>query len=315
MTETIIPDLNDEWVAAAATQTHEIWSGGYSLPAHVERQKDILRRAGPDILRYIGLSDETGLIASMKRYGLVVHVPGAGPTPAIGIGAVYTRKDARKKGAAAKLLNWLLEDARAQGNALALLYSEIGTSYYEKFGFVALPSNEHSAATNDLPNTTSLSIRPATHNDHAAILALHEASWEPKIVRIARKIEHLRFFLFRNSADSVFMLQRQGIDVGYVIAALHDGKRDDGVVANERTLWVDEWAAPGIAIADILGAIRIIARAQSVDRIAAWLSPWHEHSPFIAKVRHEPIAMACALNAPLHRIDSQQTFFGSLDHF
>lgn len=315
MTETIIPELDDEGVAAAATQTHEIWSGGWTLPVHIERQKDILRRAGPNILRYIGLSDETGLIASMKRYGLVVHVPGVGPMPAIGIGAVYTRKDARKKGAAAKLLNWLLDDAKASGNALALLYSEIGTKYYEKFGFVALPSNEHSAATNDLPHTTSLSIRPALPEDHAAIIAFHEASWDPNIVRIARKPDQLRFFLFRNSADSVFLLQRHGVDVGYVIAALHDGKRDDGVVAHERTLWVDEWAAPGFAIADIFGALRIIARSQSADRIAAWLSPWHEHPPFVGKVRHEPIAMACALNAPLDHIDPQHTFFGSLDHF
>lgn len=315
MTETILPILDDELVAAAASQTHEIWSGGWSLPAHIERQKDILRRAGPDILRYIGLVDETGLIASMKRYGLIVHVPGAGSMPAIGIGAVFTRKDARKKGAAAKLLHWLLEDARSTGHALALLYSEIGTSYYEKFGFVALPSNEHSAATKDLPSTTSLSIRPAVPEDEAAMIAFHEASWDPKIVRIARKIEHLRFFRFRNSADQTFLLQRNGIDVGYVIAALHDGKRDDGVVATERTLWVDEWAAPGIDTADIFGAIRIVARTQSADRIAGWLSPWHEHAPFVAKARHEPIAMACALNAPLTHIDPSRTFFGSLDHF
>lgn len=315
MTETIVSELNDELVAVAASQTHEIWSGGWALDAHIERQKANLRRAGSDILRYVGMVDETGLIASMKRYGLVVHVPGAGPKPAIGIGAVYTRKDVRKKGAAAKLLNWLLDDARASGNVLALLYSEIGTSYYEKFGFVALPSNEHSAGTMDFPSTTSLSIRPAVAEDEAAMIAFHEASWDPSIVRIARTPAHLRYFRFRNTADQAWILQRNGVDVGYVIAALHDGKRDDGFVPAERTLWVDEWAVPGIPIADILGAIRIIARSQSAERISGWFSPWHEHAPFVTKTRHEPIAMACALNAPLSHIDPQRTFFGSLDHF
>ena len=315
MTYTFVPELDAQLVAEAASHTHEIWSGGWSLDAHIERQKENLRRAGPDILRYIGLLDETGLIASMKRYGLVVHVPGKGPMPALGIGAVFTRKDARKKGAAAVLLRWLLDDAREKGAALALLFSEIGTAYYERFGFVALPSNVHSAAAKELPSTTSLAIRPALPEDENAMIAFHESSWDPTIVRIARTPEHLRYFRFRNTADQAWILSRNNVPVGYVIAAMHDGSRDDGVEISARTLWIDEWAAPGIAIADVLGAIRIIAGSQSAERVAGWLSPWHEHAPFVATPRDEPIAMACPLNAPITTIDPQRTFFGSLDHF
>lgn len=315
MTYTFVPELDARLVAEAASHTHEIWSCGKSLDAHIERQKENLRRAGPEILRYIGLVDETGLIASIKRYGLVVHAPGVGKMPALGIGAVYTRKDARKKGAAATLLRWLLEDARSKGAALALLYSEIGTAYYERFGFVALPSNEHSAATKDFPSTTRLAIRPALPEDENAIIAFHEASWDPTVVRVVRTPEHLRYFRYRNAADQAWILYRDNAAVGYVIAAIHDGSRDDGVVPSVRTLWVDEWAAPGIAIADIFGAIRIIAGSQSAERVAGWLSPWHEHAPFVATPRHEPIAMACPLNAPITTIHPRQTFFGSLDHF
>lgn len=315
MTYTFVPELDARLVAEAASHTHEIWAGGWGLDAHIERQKENLRRAGPDILRYIGLLDETGLIASIKRYGLIVHAPGVGPMPALGIGAVFTRKDARRKGAAATLLRWLLEDARSKGAALALRYSEIGTAYYERFGFVALPSNEHSAAITEFPCTTSLAIRPASPDDEDAMIAFYESSWDPTVVRMVRTPRHLRYFRYRNSADQAWILYRGDVTVGYVIAAIHDGSRDDGVRISARTLWVDEWAAPGISIADIFGAVRIIAGSHGAERIAGWLSPWHEHAPFVATPRHEPIAMVCPLNAPITSIDPRQTFFGSLDHF
>ncbi|MBK9259666.1 MAG: GNAT family N-acetyltransferase [Polyangiaceae bacterium] len=315
MTYTFVPELDERLVAEAASHTHEIWSGGFSLDGHIERTKDQLRRAGRDILRYVGLVDETGLVASIKRYGLVVHAPGVGPVPAIGIGAVYTRKDARRKGAAATLLRWLLEDARSTGHALALLYSEIGTAYYERLGFVALPSYEHAASAIDFPDATSLEIRPAGAADEELIIRLHEASWDPSVVRIVRTPEHLRYFRYRNTADCAWMLHRNGSVVGYLIAGIHDGTRDDGVNASSRTLWVDEWAAPGISTADVFGAIRVIAQRESAPRVAAWLSPWHAFPPFTATPRHDTIAMACPLNAPISTIDPHQTFFGSLDHF
>ena len=315
MSFTFVPELDERLVEEAASQTHEIWSGGWSLDAHIARQKTQLRRAGPDILRYVGLVDETGLIVSIKRYGLVVHAPGAGPMPVLGIGAVYTRKDARKKGAAAALIRLLLDDARHRGCAIALLYSEIGTAYYEQFGFVALPAFEHSARTKEFPDKTTLEFRSASDVDESAIITLHEASWDPRIMRVVRTPEHLRYFRQRNTADQAWMLCRGGIVVGYVIAAIHDGSRDNGTSFSSRTLWVDEWAAPAIAISDALGAIRMIAETESAPHVAGWLSPWHEHPPFVATPRHEPIAMACPLNAPVTTIDPGRTFFGSLDYF
>ena len=235
--------------------------------------------------------------------------------PAVGIGAVFTRKDARKKGAAAMLLRWLLDDARAQGNVLALLYSEIGTAYYERFGFVALPSFLHSAATNIFPDDASLEIRAAVADDESTMIAIHESSWDPSIVRIVRTPEHLRYFRYRNTADQACLLMRGDVPVGYVIAAMHNGSRDDGVSVSTRTLWVDEWAASGIPVTHVFGAIRRIAERESAERIAGWLSPWHQQEPFVASARHEPIAMACPLNHPITTINPSRTFFGSLDHF
>lgn len=317
MTYTFVPDFDAELVVEAATRTHEIWSGGWALEAHIERHLDSLRRAAPGQLRFVGVKDESGLVASLKRYAFDVHVPGVGPMPGVGIGAVFTRKDARKKGAAATLLRWLLDDARAEGVVLALLYSEIGTAYYERLGFVTLPSLEHTAATNQFPETTPLQVRPASLEDEPLLPGLYEDSWEPSIVRMVRTPNHWRYFRYRNAAELVFVLCRGAEPVGYVIAALHDGSRAnaEGVAVSSRVLWVDEWAAPGISITEILGALRVIAEGQSASRIAGWLPPAHEHAPFVANPRHEPIAMVCPLQPPLTSIQPDKTFFGYFDHF
>lgn len=316
MSRTYVPRLDDALVAEAATQTHVIWSGGRTLEAHIEGQRAQLRRAGPAILRYTGLLDESGrLVAGIKRYGLSVSVPGGGKAPGVGIGAVFTRPDARGTGAASELLRAVLDEARADGVALALLFSDIDPGFYERLGFVSLPSLEHTATVSALPAETTLDVRPSTPEDEPWMLETNDASWDPAFVRPARTLEILRYFRFRNHGDLGWILRRDGRDVGYVLAALHDGKRDDGAEPPPRTLWVDEWAAPGIPREEVLGAIRRIALTEGAAHVASWLPPHLEGEPFVAQNRSTAIAMVRALGGPIPSIDPGQTFFGSLDHF
>ena len=51
------------------------------------------------------------------------------------IGAVYTAKNHRRKGYAAKLLEEVIEAYKKDGYELFMLYSDITPSYYEKLGF------------------------------------------------------------------------------------------------------------------------------------------------------------------------------------
>ncbi len=315
MSRTYVPRLDETLIAEAARQTHVIWSGGRDLEAHTQFQRTQLRRAGPSILRYTGLVDDTGLVAGIKRYGISVHVPGVGRAPGVGIGAVFTREDARGTGAATELLRAVVNEARADGAALALLYSDIDPGFYERLGFVALSALDHTAAVSDLPAQTSLDTRPATAEDEPAMIETYDASWDPSFVRPARSLEILRYFRFRNHVDRGWIFQRAGRDVGYVLAALHDGKRDDGSAPPPRTLWVDEWAAPGLPREDVLGALRSIALAEGATNVAGWLPPHLADAPFIARTRRTSIPMALALGGPLPTLDPDQTFFGSLDHF
>ncbi|MRG96039.1 GNAT family N-acetyltransferase [Polyangium spumosum] len=315
MSRTYVPRLEDALVAEAARQTHVIWSGGRAIDAHIEAQREQLRRAGPAILRYTGLVDDTGLVAGIKRYGIQVSIPGGGKAPGVGIGAVFTRPDARGTGAATELLRAVLDEARAEGVALALLYSDIDPGFYERLGFVASPALEHTAHVEALPSETSLEARPATAEDERWMLETYDASWDPAWVRPARTLEILRYFRFRNHVDLGWILRQGGRDVGYVLAALHDGARDDGAAPPPRALWVDEWAAPGISREDVLGAVRRIALAEGAAHVAGWLPPHLGADPFVATTRATAIPMALALGAPLSTIDPGQTFFGSLDHF
>ncbi|MDC0744268.1 GNAT family N-acetyltransferase [Polyangium mundeleinium] len=316
MSRIYVPQLDDALVAEAARQTHVIWSGGRSVDAYIEAQRAQLRRAGPAILRYTGLLDDTGrLVAGIKRYGLSVSVPGGGKAPGVGIGAVFTRPEARGTGAASELLRAVLEEARANGVALALLFSDIDPGFYERLGFVALPALEHTTTTSALPAETSLDVRPSTPEDERWMLDTYDASWDPSFVRPARTLEILRYFRFRNHGDLGWILRRDGRDVGYVLAALHGGNRDDGAEPPPRTLWVDEWAAPGIPRDDILGALRRIAFTEGAAHVASWLPPPLEGEPFVARNRPTAIAMVLALGGGFPMIDPGKTFFGSLDHF
>ncbi len=316
MSRRYVPKLDASQIDEAASHTHALWSGGRDLEAHKTGVQTQLRRAGADILRYVGLvDDQAGLVASIKRHSLVVFVPGGGTAKAVGIGAVFTRPDARGTGAASELLRHVLEEAREAGDVIGLLYSDIDPAFYERFGFVRLESLEVSAPVLSLPSETSLDLRRATPEDEPRMLSWYDAAWDPSFLRVARTLDLLRYFRFRNHVDVAWIVRHDGKDVGYVLAALHDEKRDDGSVQPPRSLWVDEWAVPGFAHAEVHGALRAIAEHEGATNVAGWLPRAHAPFPFVAKPRKTAIPMAVTLTNRISSIDPTKTFFGSLDHF
>lgn len=121
-------------------QTHPVWGEGLDRASYARYNAAQLRTPwGSRHLRRVALVDASGrFVSTAKRYDLRVRA-GDGEVPAIGIGALFTRPDARRRGAAAGLLRALMEQAEAEGARVALLFSEIGTRYYERFGFRTVP--------------------------------------------------------------------------------------------------------------------------------------------------------------------------------
>jgi|GEM_PF-6033059 hypothetical protein len=86
-----------------------------------------------------------------KKAGRVVTSLGAYPYHAFGpdglrpvrvLGAVFTLATERAHGYAGQLIRWVLQYFRDRGVGHFALFSDIGTHYYQSFGFQALPSFE-----------------------------------------------------------------------------------------------------------------------------------------------------------------------------
>jgi predicted N-acetyltransferase YhbS len=313
-----IPELDEGLVREAARNTHALWSGGRDLEAHTESQFAQLRRAGSALLRFVGLVDDSGLVASIKRYTLGMALPGGGSAGAVGIGAVFTRMDARGTGAASALIERVLAEARAEGLGAALLYSDIDPAFYERLGFVTLPAVSHIAPVSSLPSGTDLTRRPAREEDERAMLEAHDASFDASFLRLRRSLAAFRFFRFRNRIERAWILRLDGEDIGYVIADKHDSSRDDGAMVPPITLWVDEWASRvPLELPQVFGALRALAEHEGAQHVAGWLRPDHAIPPFTAVPRSISIPMVCPLGQGLRAEDIRpdRAYFGSFDHF
>ena len=121
-------------------RTHPVWGEGLDRASYARYNAAQLKTPwGRSHLRRVALVGADGRwVSTAKRYDLKVRAGGR-EVPAIGIGALFTRPDARRRGAAGELLRTLMAQGEAEGARLALLFSEIGTRYYERYGFRAVP--------------------------------------------------------------------------------------------------------------------------------------------------------------------------------
>src|SRR4051794_40991398 len=120
-------------------ESHGIWADGLTKKAYLQYNLAQLRTPwGARHLRRYALVDEAGaVLTSAKRYDLRARVDGREVTAA-GIGAVYTPRARRGRGHAAAIVTRLIEDAAREGAELAILFSEIGSAYYERLGFTTV---------------------------------------------------------------------------------------------------------------------------------------------------------------------------------
>ena len=86
----------------------------------------------------MALLDGARLLASAKRYDLTARVDGR-IRRVLGIGAVFTPRELRGRGAASALIAHLVDAANTEGYEFALLFSDIGPVLYERLDFVPVP--------------------------------------------------------------------------------------------------------------------------------------------------------------------------------
>jgi hypothetical protein len=114
---------------------------------------------------------------------------------ALGIGALFTRPDMRRRGAAAELLRRLMAAAEADGASLALLFSEIGTSYYERFGFRTVPVTQAVLDLGGRPAAAppAIPMRSGDSGDLVAIAEMNERQAAAFPFSLVRSPEYVGF--------------------------------------------------------------------------------------------------------------------------
>jgi GNAT superfamily N-acetyltransferase len=176
--------------------THAIWSEGLNRSDYSHWQGAQLHTAwGRRHLRRLALLDGDDLLASAKEYDLTARI-GDDWLPVLGIGAVFTPPVHRGRGHARRLIDAMTTAAEQRGCRAALLFSEIGTAYYESMGFEAVRRDGlEFDATASRPGT--LVAREGTARDLPAMADLTARLCPPSGLALERSADLIEFGLVR----------------------------------------------------------------------------------------------------------------------
>ena len=154
--------------------TYPVWNEGLTPTAYVQWNGAQMKTAwGRTHLERLALVDSAGrLLASAKRYRFDLR---AGTTEGwmCGIGAVFTPEEQRGRGHATALIERIAEQAQREGALFAGLFSEIGTAFYERLGFVTVPIDEVTVGVVRKGGSPAMLVRGGEERDLDAIAALH----------------------------------------------------------------------------------------------------------------------------------------------
>jgi GNAT superfamily N-acetyltransferase len=231
---------------------------------------------GRKYFRFLVWHDDQGrILSSMKLYRPNVRL-GDRQRRACAIGAVFTPREERGRGHAASMLERVLEEAREAGDGPAILFSDIGTGYYELLGFRALPAEEAfgtlGRASAKAP--AGWSLRPMLPDDLDAVREAHDAWCARRPLAFLRDSLHWQFLLER--ARTYFnRFDRSGLERRYRVA-MRAGRFAGYVVSVEGgSDWdLREVGAVGDdpeALVCILRAAAADARAAGMRRVFGWI--------------------------------------------
>ncbi len=237
--EDAVPELaiaTDEQIEAIYRESFALWGGGLSFDGYLGLLRDLMAtpwgREHLEYLVWLGVSGE--ILSSLKLYRPRVRFLGRTGRAAV-IGAVFTPDRLRRRGHAAALIRSALRRTAERDDPVALLFSDIGTRYYEALGFRAIPAEE---IWGRLPREpvevpADWSFVPLQDEHLDDIARAHEAGQARRAIAILRDREHWRFVLNRaewfferlDRLDAVHrarVVLRGGRFLGYVVAV--DGR-------------------------------------------------------------------------------------------
>jgi GNAT superfamily N-acetyltransferase len=157
-----------DYVRDVLPHTADMWSGDLTFEAYAAEFEELCASGfGRRRFKTLGLHIDGELVTSCKRYQRELRC-GDRTFRTAGIGAVFTPEHARGRGYATAFLGALLDDERAAGTDFVYLFSDIHPAFYERLGFIALPSRAISLRADTLPHAR-IAARSLTDDDWPAI--------------------------------------------------------------------------------------------------------------------------------------------------
>ena len=257
-----------DYVRDVLPHSADIWAGERSFADYAAEFGAVSASGfGRRRFRTLGLSLDGELVTSCKRYQRELRC-GERTFRAAGIGAVFTPEAARGRGYATAFLGALLDAERANGTDLVYLFSDIHPAFYERLGFVPLPSRAIVLRADTLPHER-IATRTLGDDDWPAIercFAALDATRAFALTRPPLVWEWLR--LRARSSESSGVLVRLGIVRGRRLVAYVLGRRFPAA----DSFALDEFAYADAEAAALVPAL-IRNSAGDLRKVTGWLPP------------------------------------------
>ena len=248
--------------------TRALWAGARTFEEYAAEFRASASSAwGRRRFRTAGLRIGGALAASCKRYERVLRC-GERTYRAAGIGALFTSPELRGRGYATALVAAFLDAEREAGTDLVYLFSDLHPAFYERLGFVTLPSRTI-ALRADMLTSERIEVVPLGERDATAVRRVFAALDARRPFAFARTPLDWEWQRLRGSSrEHDGQLVRLGVRRGRALAAYILGRRvpaADAFVLDELAFARDDDAH---TVAPLLRAA-----AGDLRTIRGWLPP------------------------------------------
>jgi GNAT superfamily N-acetyltransferase len=215
--------------------TYPIWGGGLSPEAYAKFQVGQRRTSwGGAHIERVALLDGSRLLASAKRYDLTARIDGR-IRRVLGIGAVFTTRELRGRGAASALLAHLVDAANTEGFEFALLFSDIGPSLYERLDFVPVPLESAAMTVTPFTGPPATLVRSGEERDLGHITELGATRAARARFALDRSEDYIRYAITKRRLlaglgpagmrQVEFLVAEEGhMAVAYLVCSVYNGQ-------------------------------------------------------------------------------------------
>lgn len=261
-------------------ETFPQWGDGLTRKSYAQWNAAQMRTPwGRQHLHRVALVERGERLASAKRYDFSMRVDDR-TVRALGIGAVFTPPALRGRGHARQLIELMCGQARDEGVEAALLFSEIGTPYYQSMGFVRVPVQTADITMELKGGAPAVLVRAGEERDAASVSAMHVRRLEHYGLGLVTDADLVNYSVSkkrmlvgldqaRRRAVEYFVVEEGHQAVAFVLIFVIRPERD-----HEPELWSLEACGDrdpsGARIGAMLQVLAARMPAERTPRIRAW---------------------------------------------